>query len=628
MEKKDFKAESKRLMDLMINSIYTHKEIFLREIISNASDALDKLHFVSLTDETADKLPELFINIETDKDNRTITVSDNGIGMNYEELEENLGTIAKSGSYQFKNELSEDEKTDIIGQFGVGFYSAFMVADEVTVITKKYNSDKAYMWKSSGADGYTIEETQKDNCGTEIIMHIRANGEDEDYDQYLESYRIQSLIKKYSDYISYPIKMEVENSVNTAPEGEEPKYEKVKEIKTLNSMIPIWRRNKNEVTQEEYNTYYKEKFMDMSDPLVTINVSAEGGTVSYKALMYIPANAPYGYYTRESEKGLQLYSNGVMIMDKCEQLIPDYFRFVKGVVDSQDLSLNISRELLQHDRQLKVIAKNIEKKIKNELLKLLKNSPEKYETFWKAFGLQIKYGVASSYGMNKDVLQDLLVFKSSSVDGYTTLADYVSRMPESQQYIYYACGDTDEKIKALPQTELCKEKGYEFLYFTDDVDEFVAKTLMNYNGKNIVSIASNDAGLQSDEEKKKTEKQEEENKEILDFISETLKGSVKKAVISKNLKTHPVYLSAEGPVSIEMEKYFAQVPGDEPKPKAEKVLELNAENSAFEALKTAYNNDKPKAEKLAKILYNQSLLIAGLPIENPVEYCDLVCELF
>lgn len=628
MEKKDFKAESKRLMDLMINSIYTHKEIFLREIISNASDALDKLHFVSLTDETADKLPELFINIETDKDNRTITVSDNGIGMSYEELEENLGTIAKSGSYQFKNELSENEKTDIIGQFGVGFYSAFMVADEVTVITKKYNSDKAYMWKSSGADGYTIEETQKDNCGTEIIMHVRANGEDEDYDQYLESYRIQSLIKKYSDYISYPIKMEVENSVNTAPEGEEPKYEQVKEIKTLNSMVPIWRRNKNEVTQEEYNTYYKEKFMDMSDPLVTINVSAEGGTVSYKALMYIPANAPYGYYTRESEKGLQLYSNGVMIMDKCEQLIPDYFRFVKGVVDSQDLSLNISRELLQHDRQLKVIAKNIEKKIKNELLKLLKNSPEKYETFWKAFGLQIKYGVASSYGMNKDVLQDLLVFKSSSVDGYTTLADYVSRMPESQQYIYYACGDTDEKIKALPQTELCKEKGYEFLYFTDDVDEFVAKTLMNYDGKNIVSIASNDAGLQSDEEKEKTEKQEEENKEVLDFISETLNGSVKKAVISKNLKTHPVYLSAEGPVSIEMEKYFAQVPGDEPKPKAEKVLELNAESSAFEALKTAYSNDKPKAEKLAKILYNQSLLIAGLPIENPVEYCDLVCELF
>lgn len=627
MEKKDFKAESKRLMDLMINSIYTHKEIFLREIISNASDALDKLHFVSLTDETADKLPELFINIETDKNNRTITVSDNGIGMSYEELEENLGTIAKSGSYQFKNELSENEKTDIIGQFGVGFYSAFMVADEVTVITKKYNSDKAYIWKSSGADGYTIEETQKDNCGTEIIMHIRPNVEGEDYDQYLESYRIQSLIKKYSDYISYPIKMEVENSVNTAPEGEEPKYEQVKEIKTLNSMVPIWRRNKNEVTQEEYNTYYKEKFMDMSDPLVTINVSAEG-TVSYKALMYIPSNAPYGYYTRESEKGLQLYSNGVMIMDKCEQLIPDYFRFVKGVVDSQDLSLNISRELLQHDRQLKVIAKNIEKKIKNELLKLLKNSPDKYETFWKAFGLQIKYGVASSYGMNKDVLQDLLVFKSSSVNGYTTLADYVSRMPESQQYIYYACGDTEEKVKSLPQTELCKEKGYEFLYFTDDVDEFVAKTLMNYDGKNIVSIASNDAGLQSDEEKEKTEKQEEENKELLDFITESLKGNVKKAVISKNLKTHPVYLSAEGPVSIEMEKYFAQMPGDEPKPKAEKVLELNAENSAFEALKTAYSNDKPKAEKLAKILYNQSLLIAGLPIENPVEYCDLVCELF
>lgn len=627
MEKKDFKAESKRLMDLMINSIYTHKEIFLREIISNASDALDKLHFVSLTDKTADKLPQLYIQITADKENRTLTVSDNGIGMSYEELEDNLGTIAKSGSYQFKNELSEDEKTDIIGQFGVGFYSAFMVADEVTVITKKYNSDKAYMWKSTGADGYVIDETEKDTCGTEIIMHIREDAEEEDYCQYLESYRIQSLIKKYSDYISYPIKMEVESSVNTAAEGEEPKYEQVKEIKTLNSMVPIWRKNKSEVTQEEYNNYYKEKFMDMTDPLVTINVSAEGA-VSYKALMYIPAVAPYGYYTKESEKGLQLYSNGVMIMDKCEQLVPDYFRFVKGVVDSQDLSLNISRELLQHDRQLNIIAKNIEKKIKSELSKLLKNSPEKYETFWKAFGLQIKYGIASSYGMNKETLQDLLVFRSSSVDGYTTLADYVSRMPESQKYIYYACGDTEERIKALPQTELCKDKGYEFLYFTDEIDEFVAKTLINYDGKTILSIASDMAELQSDEEKEKTEKQAEENKELLDFIGEKLSGKITKAVISKNLKSHPVYLSSDGAVSIEMEKYFAQMPGDEPKPKADKVLELNADHDVFNALKNAYENDKEKAEKLAKILYNQAVLIAGLQVENPVEYCDLVCELF
>ena len=454
MEKKSFKAESQRLMDLMINSIYTHKEIFLREIISNASDALDKLHFISLTDETMEKLPELYIQITPDKDNRTLTVSDNGVGMSYEELENNLGTIAQSGSFQFKKELSENEKTDIIGQFGVGFYSAFMVSDEVTVISRKYNSDKAYMWKSQGADGYTIEETQKNSYGTDIIMHLREDSEDEDYCQYLETYKIQSLVKKYSDYISYPIKMEVETSVNTAKDDEEPKYETVKETKTLNSMVPIWRRNKNEVTQEEYNNYYKEKFMDMADPLVTINVSTDG-TISYKALMFIPSVIPYGYYTKEAEKGLQLYSNGVMIMDKCEQLIPDYFRFVKGVVDSQDLSLNISRELLQHDRQLKIIAKNIEKKIKSELTKLLKNSPDKYETFWKAFGLQIKYGIASSYGMNKDALQDLLVFKSSKVDGYTTLADYVSRMPESQKYIYYACGDTDEKIKALPQTELC-----------------------------------------------------------------------------------------------------------------------------------------------------------------------------
>ena len=627
MEKKDFKAESKRLMELMINSIYTHKEIFLREIISNASDALDKLHFISLTDEKAQQLPELYISITADKESRTLTVSDNGIGMNKEELEDNLGTIAKSGSLQFKNELSEDEKTDIIGQFGVGFYSAFMVADEVTVISRKYDSDKAYVWKSEGADGYTIDETQKDSCGTDIIMHLRADSEDEDYCQYLESYKIQSLVKKYSDYISYPIKMEVESSVNTANEGEEPKYEQVKEIKTLNSMVPIWRRSKNEVTQEEYNNFYKDKFMDMSDPLLTISVSAEGA-VSYKALMFVPSELPYGYYTKESEKGLQLYSNGVMIMDKCEQLLPDYFRFVKGVVDSQDLSLNISRELLQHDRQLKIIAKNIEKKIKTELSKLLKNSPEKYEKFWKAFGLQIKYGIASSYGMNKDVLQDLLVFRSSGVDGYTTLADYVSRMPEAQKYIYYACGDTDERIKALPQTELCKEKGYEFLYFTDEIDEFVAKTLINYEGKTILSIASDMAELQSDEEKAKTEKQAEENKELLDFVTDTLGGKIKKAVISKNLKLHPVCLSAEGAVSIEMEKYFAQIPGSEPKPKADKVLELNAEHGAFEALKNAFASDKPKAERLAKILYSQAALIAGLQIDNPVEYCDLVCELF
>lgn len=627
MEKKDFKAESKRLMELMINSIYTHKEIFLREIISNASDALDKLHFISLTDEKAQQLPELYISITADKESRTLTVSDNGIGMNREELEDNLGTIAKSGSLQFKNELSEDEKTDIIGQFGVGFYSAFMVADEVTVISRKYDSDKAYVWKSEGADGYTIDETQKDSCGTDIIMHLRADSEDEDYCQYLESYKIQSLVKKYSDYISYPIKMEVESSVNTANEGEEPKYEQVKEIKTLNSMVPIWRRSKNEVTQEEYNNFYKDKFMDMSDPLLTISVSAEGA-VSYKALMFVPSELPYGYYTKESEKGLQLYSNGVMIMDKCEQLLPDYFRFVKGVVDSQDLSLNISRELLQHDRQLKIIAKNIEKKIKTELSKLLKNSPEKYEKFWKAFGLQIKYGIASSYGMNKDVLQDLLVFRSSGVDGYTTLADYVSRMPEAQKYIYYACGDTDERIKALPQTELCKEKGYEFLYFTDEIDEFVAKTLINYEGKTILSIASDMAELQSDEEKAKTEKQAEENKELLDFVADTLGGKIKKAVISKNLKSHPVCLSAEGAVSIEMEKYFAQIPGSEPKPKADKVLELNAEHGAFEALKNAFASDKPKAERLAKILYSQAALIAGLQIDNPVEYCDLVCELF
>lgn len=627
MQKKDFKAESKRLMDLMVNSIYTHKEIFLREIISNASDALDKLHFVSLTDNSAEKLPELFIKIDVDKENRTLTISDNGIGMSYEELEDNLGTIAKSGSFQFKNELSENEKTDIIGQFGVGFYSAFMVSDEVTVITKKYHSDKAYMWKSNGADGYTIEDAEKDSCGTQIVMHIREDVDSEKYTEYLESYKIQGLVKKYSDYISFPIKMEVESTVNTAPDSEEPKYETVKELKTLNSMVPIWRRSKSEVTQEEYNNYYKEKFMDMTDPLATINVSAEG-TVSYKALMYIPAVAPYGYYTNDSDKGLQLYSNGVMIMDKCEQLLPDYFRFVKGVVDSQDLSLNISRELLQHDRQLSIIAKNIEKKVKNELLKLVKNSPDKYETFWKAFGLQIKFGIASSYGLNREALQDLVVFRSSAVDGYTTLADYVSRMPETQKYIYYASGVSEQRIESLPQTELCKEKGYEFLYFTDDIDEFVAKTLIQYGDKTIMSIADENAELQSDEEKEKTEKQSEENKELLEFVAEKLSGKITKAVVSKNLKSHPVYLSAEGAVSIEMEKYFAHMPGDEPKLTANKVLELNADHNAFNTLKSAYESDKEKAEKLVKILYSQALLIAGLQIEDPVEYCDMVCELF
>lgn len=626
MEKKDFKAESKRLLDLMINSIYTHKEIFLREIISNASDAIDKLHFISLTDENADKSSDFSIFIEADKENRNLIVKDNGIGMSKEELEENLGTIAKSGSFQFKKELEDKDKADIIGQFGVGFYSAFMVADEVTVITKKYKEDKGYKWNSTGADGYTISECDRDAAGTEIIMHIKDDTDDENYTQYLESYKLSQLIKKYSDYIRYPIKMEVEESVNTAQDGEEPKYETVKEIKTLNSMVPIWRRNKSEVSDEEFNNYYKEKFMDREDPLLTIHVSAEG-VVSYKALMYIPSSLPYGYYTKEFEKGLQLYSSGVMIMDKCEQLLPDYFRFVKGIVDSQDLSLNISRELLQHDRQLNVIAKNIEKKVKSELLKLQKNDFEKYSVFWKNFGLQIKYGVVSDFGMNKDALKDLLVFRSSAVEGYTTLSDYISRMREEQKYIYYACGESDSKIAALPQTELCADKGYEILYFTDDVDEFTAQALMSYEEKTFKSVTAEDAELESEQEKEETAKKSEDNKELLEFIKESLKDKVGSVVISHKLKSHPVCLSSEGPVTLEMEKYFASMPGDEPKPKAVRVLELNADHDVFNVLKETYTSDKQKTEAYAEILYNQALLIAGFPIDDTVKYCDLVCGL-
>lgn len=611
----------------MINSIYTHKEIFLREIISNASDALDKLHFVSLTDENARQYADnLTISITADQDSRTLTVSDNGIGMTEKELEENLGTIAKSGSLQFKQELKEEDKTDIIGQFGVGFYSAFMVADSVTVVTKRYDGDTAFKWESNGADGYTIEPCEKDNPGTDIIMHIKEDTDDEKYGEYLASYRLQSLVKTYSDYIRYPIIMDVEESVNTAKEGEDPKWETVTERKTVNSMVPIWQRSKKEVSDEECAQYYKEHFGDMQEPLATIRISAEG-LVSYKAMLFIPAAVPYGYYTKEFEKGLQLYSSGVLIMDKCGQLLPDFFGFVKGVVDSPDLSLNISRELLQHDRQLSVIAKNIEKKIKAELLRLLTDDFEKYETFWKNFGRHIKYGIVSDYGTHKELLQDLVVFHSSVQDGLTTLGDYVSRMKEDQKYIYYACGDSVQQIASLPQTELCRDKGYEMLYLTEDVDEFTVQSLMAFKEKQFKSVTADDAGLQSEEEKKETEKHIEENKELLDFIKESLDGKVSKAVISDKLKSHPVCLSSEGPVTIETEKYFASMPGNEMKPKAAKVLELNAGHPAFEALKDAYKADREKAKKYAEVLYCQSLLIAGLPVDDPVAYCDLVCGL-
>lgn len=628
MRKKSFKAESKRLLDLMINSIYTNRDIFLREIISNASDAVDKLHYISLTDESVrEKNAELGIFISIDKENRTLTVSDSGIGMDEKELEENLGTIAKSGSLAFKKELDNAEDADIIGQFGVGFYSAFMVAEKVTVITKKYNSDIALKWVSEGCDGYTIEECEKNGCGTDIIMSIKPDNEEDKYSQYLESYTVQGLVKQYSDYIRYPIKMEIETTKNTAPEGEEPKYEKVKEIKTLNSMVPIWARPKSEVSDSECAEYYKSKFMDFSDPLLTIRQNADG-LVSYKAMLFVPSKVPYGYFTKDFEKGLQLYSSGVLIMDRCEQLLPDHFRFVKGVVDTADLSLNISRELLQNDRQLKVIAGGIEKKIKSELKKLMEKEPEKYAEFWKNFGIQIKYGVVSDYGINKDAVMDLLVFRSSNGDGLTTLKDYVSRMPESQQYIYYLSGESAEKIALLPQAELCREKGYEILYLTDDVDEFVMSGIGKFEDKEFKSVDAEDSGLVTEDEKKALEETRESNKELCEFVKTAIGDEIAACVISEKLKSKPVFLSTNGPVTLEMEKYFSMMPDDgNPKPKAEKVLELNPDHAVFKALKTAFETDKEKAGKIAKVLHCNARLIAGLPIDNAVEFCDIVAEI-
>ncbi len=629
MRKKNFKAESKRLLDLMINSIYTNKDIFLREIISNASDAVDKLHYLSLTDEALRaKNPEFAITVTLDKEARTITVSDNGIGMTAEELEENLGTIAKSGSLKFKEQIKDDEENsaDIIGQFGVGFYSAFMVADKVTVITKKYNSDFGFKWVSEGCDGYTIEECEKDFFGTDIIMHVKEDTPDEKYSEYLEQFKVSSLIRQYSDYIRYPICMDMERTENVANEGEEPKYEKVTKRETLNSMVPIWQRSKSEVTDEECNEYYKEKFMDFSNPACTIRVSAEG-LVSYKAMLFIPSSVPYGYFTKDFEKGLQLYSNGVLIMDKCEDLLPDHFRFVKGVVDSPDLSLNISREILQHDRQLKTIAANIEKKIKAELLKLLNNDPQKYANFWRNFGVQVKYGVVSDFGIHKDAVKELLVFHSSETGALTTLKDYVARMKEGQQFIYYACGDSAEAIASLPQTELCRDKGFEMLYLTEDVDEFVVKALVSFEEKEFKSVADDDAGLKTEEEKKQTEERREKYKELCDFVKETLSDDIAECVISDKLKSHPVFISAKGQISLEMEKYFAAIPGDEHKPKAEKVLELNPDHKIFKELENAFENDKEKAEKLIKVLGDEARLIAGLGIADAVGFCDLISEL-
>ena len=635
MAKKQFKAESKRLLDLMINSIYTHKEIFLRELISNASDAEDKLAYKALTD---DQVPvdrsQLKITIVPDKEKRTLTISDNGVGMTKEELENNLGTIAHSGSLQFKQEMDQEHKgedIDVIGQFGVGFYSAFMVADAVTVISKAYGSDEAFMWQSDGADGYTITPCEKDAPGSDIIMHIKPNADEENYDQYLETYKLQELIKKYSDYIRYPIVMEVEDyrqkpKPEDAGDDYKPEWETVKEWKTINSMVPLWQRPKAKVTDEEYNNFYKEKFMDWQDPLAVIHTSAEGA-VTYKALLYLPPKAPYDFYTREYQKGLQLYSSGVMIMDKCADLLPDYFRFVKGVVDSPDFSLNISREILQHDRQLKVIANALEKKIKGELEKMQKDDPEKYEKFWAAFGSQIKYGVVADYGAHKDKLKDLLLFWSSKEGKNTTLAAYKDRMSEDQPYYYYACGESVDKIAKLPQVERILDKGYEILYCTEDVDDFVMQALGEIDGKKFMSATAEDALPQTDEEKKQAEEKAEAGKPVLEAVKNVLGDQVKEVRISKILKSGACCLSADGPVSLEMERYMRKLEGGEHM-KAQRVLELNADSAPYAALKKAVDSgDQATVEKYSKLLYGQALLLADLPLENPSEYAELVCSL-
>ena len=633
MEKKQFKAESQRLMDLMINSIYTHKEIFLREIISNASDAIDKLAYRALTDEKVGLNREDFkIVVVPDKEARTLTVADNGIGMTQEEMENNLGTIAKSGSLQFKKETenADDAELDIIGQFGVGFYSAFMVADKVTVISKAYGGETAWKWESEGVDGYTIEPCQKDTVGTDVIMSIKANTEEENYDEYLAPYSLSNLIKKYSDYIRYPIRMEMEHSrqkpkPEDAGEDYKPEYEQVKELETINSMVPIWQRPKSQVTKEEYNDFYKSKFGDWQDPILSIHVAAEGN-FEYKALLYVPGQVPMNYFSTDFKKGLQLYSSGVMIMDKCPDLLPDHFSFVQGIVDTPDVSLNISREMLQHDRQLKVIANNIEKKIKSELVKLMKDDREKYQQFWTAFGMQFKYALMNAYGQNRDTIRDLLLFWSSKENKLTSLKEYVDRMPESQEKIYYVCADSVEHASKMPQAERVLKAGYEVLYLTVDEDEIVLQMLENAYDKPFVSVASEDALPVTDAEKASVEQAEKDHKALLDFAQETLKGEVSKVRISKILQSGAVCLTAEGPVSLEMEKYFRKMRRDFPM-SAQRVLELNPDAPAFQALCKAYEEDKEKAAAYVEVLYNQALIIADLPLPDPARYAELVCGL-
>ena len=635
MEKQQFKAESQRLLDLMINSIYTHREIFLREIISNASDAIDKLAYTALTDDKVGiNRDEFAITITRDPENRTLTVSDNGIGMSKDEMIENLGTIAKSGSLGFKQAMEKNEDIDIIGQFGVGFYSAFMVSSSITVISRKYGEDKAWKWVSDGADGYTIEETEKDGPGTDVIMTLKADTEDEKYSEYLEEYQIRSLIRKYSDYIRYPIKMEVTKSrpveapKDESAEGEEdkaPKYESYTEMETLNSMVPIWQRDKKDVTEEEYDSFYREKFFDYNKPLRTVHYNVEGN-VSFKALLYIPGKAPYDFYTKDYKRGLQLYSSGVLIMDNCEDLLPEHFRFVRGVVDSQDLSLNISREMLQHNRQLTIIARNIEKKIKSELKAMLENDREKYEEFYAAFGRQLKYGTVSDYGAHKEATQDLLLFYSHKQGKLISLKEYVDAMAEGQEKIYYAPGENKERLSKLPQVETLTKKGYDVLLFTEDVDEFVPQTLMTYQEKSFCNVSTEDLGLQTEEEKKQAEEKAEEMKGLLTFVKEALGDQVKEVKLSSELGSHPVCMTPAEGMSFEMEKYMKRANPEFAFPVG-RVLELNPEHEAVQALQKAMTEDPEKAKDYARLLCCQAQLMAELPLDDPYAYTELVCRL-
>ena len=635
MENKQFKAESKRLLDLMINSIYTNKEIFLRELISNASDAIDKLYYRSLTDKNVKvNKDDLYIRVTPKKEARTLTIEDNGCGMSKEELEENLGTIAKSGSLAFKEaakakeNAEKEDDVNIIGQFGVGFYSAFMVASKVRVESKCYGAEKAYAWESEGAEGYTIDECDKSDFGTKIILTLKADTDDEKYSDFLAEYKIEELIRKYSDYIRYPIKMEVEHEHEVEqPEGEkkEPKFEKVRHDEILNSMIPIWKKNKSEVSDEDYNNFYQEKFGDYQKPLKVIRTSVEGD-VSYTALLYIPSHTPYDYYTKDFKRGLQLYSNGVLIMDKCEDLLPDCYGFVRGLVDSPDLSLNISREMLQHDRQLKIIAKNLDKKIKSELLDMLHKNREDYEKFFTTFGTTLKFGVYNDFGLNKDNLKDLLMFHSSTENKLVTLDEYVDRMKEGQDKIYYACGETVDKIELLPQVEAVKEKGYEILYLTENIDEFVVQVLMEHKEKKFINVCANDVDLDTDEEKEALKKENEENKDMFTLMKETIGEGVQKVRFTHRLKNHPVCLTSEGALSVEMEKVINSMPNDQ-KVKAQTALEINDSHPIAQKIKDLYENDKEELKKYTQVLYAQARLIEGLPVENPTQISNLICEI-